>query len=336
MRHIAKLSLSCFSMLVISSYGTSTAANTPHSESVPEFCLSLPRPEYAELTRRASPDPWFELYEVAEGVTAIYEPQQWQEVISYLIEGSDRALLFDTGNGIGNIATVVASLSDKPITVLNSHGHYDHVGGNHAFATAPHQILGMNTAFTRARQAGVSNANIRIEVSSEALCSKPPQGVSEDTHVGQPYSINAWIDDGHKLDLGDRTLEVIHIPGHTPDAIALFDSAAGLLWTGDTFYAGPIWLFAPETNLDDYRKSLQRLIDLTTTEPVKWLLPAHNTPLVKPTVLPIVLGAFDDMISGKLTATPEWSGTVSYAPLRESVFSFLMRDEPLPYAGVKE
>ena len=77
-----------------------------------EFCQNLPRPQYAELDRIASPDNWFELYKVADGVTALYEPFQWQEVISYLIEGNERALLYDTGNGIADIAAVAKSLTE--------------------------------------------------------------------------------------------------------------------------------------------------------------------------------------------------------------------------------
>ena len=306
----------------------SVADTAEHSllQNSPEFCQNLPRPEYASLTRIDYPNPWFELYDVAEGVTAIYEPFQWQEAISYLIEGSESALLFDTGNGIEDIAAVVATLTDKPITVLNSHGHYDHVGGNFAYSN----ILGMNTDFTRTKQAGQPNSNIRIEVSPEALCLPPPSGVSEETHIGKGYTISTFIEDGHVINLGDRSLEVMLIPGHTPDAIALFDKDAGLLWTGDSFYAGPIWLYAPETDLEQYRDSLRHLISV---EGVKWLLPAHNTPLVKPEVLPEVLVAFDDMLEGKLKKTAAWEGTVIYSPLNETSFSFLMRDETLPYSN---
>jgi len=98
-----------------------------------EFCKKLPRSAYADLTRVEDIDEWFEVYQVAPGVKAIYEPHQWQETISYLIEGQTKALLFDTGNGIGDIHALVKRLSKKPITVLNSHSHFDHVGGNHAF-----------------------------------------------------------------------------------------------------------------------------------------------------------------------------------------------------------
>ena len=100
---------------------------------IPEWCRPLPRPEYKELERIKVSDPWFEVYKPAPGVFAIYEPHQAEEVISYLIVGEKRALLFDTGMGISDIKRVTSELTRLPIVVLNSHTHDDHVGGNWEF-----------------------------------------------------------------------------------------------------------------------------------------------------------------------------------------------------------
>ena len=290
-----------------------------------EFCAALPRIEYEALNRIESSSSWFELYRIAPGVTAIYEPHQWQEAISYLIEGDETALLFDTGNGIADIFTVVKKLSNKPISVLNSHTHYDHVGGNFSFEN----IIGMDTQFTRKRQAGHVNKDIAIEVSPAALCRGLPEGVTETNHIGKPFSVSQFIQDGHIIDLGGRQLEVIHLPGHTPDAIALIDRKAGLLWTGDSYYSGPIWLFAAETDLDAYAKSLQRLIQEIPN--VKALLPAHNTPWVDPAVLPRVMAAFKLMMAGQSIKIDQGYGMIEHKIDGESQFSFLLRDEPIPY-----
>src|SRR5271165_54257 len=111
----------------------------------PDWCKPLPRPEYKSLERVLADEPWFEVYKVAPGVYAIYEPHQAEEVISYLIVGHKQALLFDTGMGIANIRNVVTHLTSRPVVVLNSHTHDDHVGGNWQFPF----VLGMDTAFTR-------------------------------------------------------------------------------------------------------------------------------------------------------------------------------------------
>jgi glyoxylase-like metal-dependent hydrolase (beta-lactamase superfamily II) len=292
--------------------------------SMAAFCDALPRPAYAGLPRIPSASDWFELYRVAPGVTAIYEPYQWQEVISYLIEGSESALLFDTGNGIADIAEVVAGLTALPVAVLNSHTHYDHVGGNHAFAG----IYGLDTPFTRSRQAGYRNSDIALEVSPGALCKPLPAGVSPASHRGRPFTISRFINDGHVLDLGERRLEVVSVPGHTPDAIVLLDRDNGLMWTGDSFYEGPIWLYATETDLSAYADSLQKMVELVPG--LRALLPAHNTPWVSPGVLLQVREGLRRTLAGEARAVEQGPGMVEYIPPGVSGFSFLMRSDSLP------
>jgi glyoxylase-like metal-dependent hydrolase (beta-lactamase superfamily II) len=305
---------------------SAAAENASPAESMADFCKNLPRVEYEKFERVSVEDDWFEVYKVAPRVTAIYEPAQWQEVISYLIEGDEKALLFDTGNGIADIAKLAGSLTEKPISVLNSHTHYDHVGGNYAFDT----IYGMDTEFTRLRQTGHSNQEIAIEVSKPALCRPLPKGITPDNHTGRPFTVSHFISDGYEIDLGGRVLEVLHIPGHTPDAIALIDRQAKLMWTGDSYYSGPIWLFAPETDLDDYARSLDRLIKESVD--VNALLPAHNTPWVNPEVLRRTRKALDIMINGETRAIPQGDGMVEHRIEGEREFSFLIRDEAIPYA----
>ena len=322
-------------MLLISLFLISCSADTSQSPvdtvtadsafSMADFCKKYPRPAYKNLKRIPFDSEWFELYQVADGVTAIYEPHQWQEVISYLIEGKTEALLFDTGNGIADIKKVVEFLTNKPIKVLNSHTHYDHVGGNYAFD----KVYGLDTAFTRERQQGHANESIAIEVSQEALCKPLPNGVSEQNHIGKPFKINHFIEHGYIFDLGERQLEVIHIPGHTPDAIALIDRDAGLLWTGDSYYAGPIWLYAPETNLNHYSESLQILVSEIPN--LKALLPAHNTPWESPEVLIRVQDGFQKVLKGKALKELQGDDMMQYTIPNEDNFSFLMRNEVLPY-----
>src|ERR1700674_3321604 len=115
-----------------------------------DWCKKLPRPAYSRLERVPTADPWFEVYKIRPGVFAIYEPHQLEEVISYLILGSDKALLFDTGMGISNIQAVVAGLTKLPVSVVNSHTHNDHVGDNWRF----NEVYGMDTDFTRANARG--------------------------------------------------------------------------------------------------------------------------------------------------------------------------------------
>jgi glyoxylase-like metal-dependent hydrolase (beta-lactamase superfamily II) len=255
------------------------------------------------------------VYKPAPGVFAIYEPHQAEEVISYLIVGEKRALLFDTGMGISDIKKVTSELTKLPIIVLNSHTHDDHVGGNWQFPN----VYGMDTDFTRKNAMG-SQEDAQAEVTPDQICGTLPAGFDPKTYVTRPWKITAVILDGDRLDLGGRKLEVLATPGHTPDAISLIDRANGLLFTGDTYYPAPIWLFRPETDLVAYASSIRRLAALGPQ--VKLVLGAHNIPVASPTVLGQLISAFDKVQSGKVPAIPNSTGKVLY---KVDGFSFLMR-----------
>lgn len=282
------------------------------------FCDRLPRSAYKQLDKHPSSTEWFEVYEIEPGIWAIYEPFQWQEVISYLIIGNDSALLFDTGNGLANIRTIVDQLTQKPIQVLNSHSHFDHIGGNHQFK----DIISPSTEFSLQNSRGIDNQLIKTEASDEALCHGLPKGVTKENHRIKPYDISAKVEDGDIIDLGGRQLEILQIPGHTDDSIALLDKESGFLWTGDSFYEGPIWLYFPETDLAAYQKSLARLVELVPQ--LKMLFPAHNTPSAKPEMLLKAAKAFQLVLDGKAKATPTWEGVVTF---EFDGFGFLMRED---------
>lgn len=280
------------------------------------FCERLPRPAYAAWEKHSASNDWFEVYEVETGIFAIYEPFQWQEVISYLIIGTGSALLFDTGNGMGNIKAIVDQLTNKPVTVLNSHTHFDHIGGNYQFE----RILSVATAFSIANSHGLANDTVTTEASPQALCKGLPAGVTQAGHRIRPFTITAMVKEGDVIDLGNRKLEILQVPGHTDDAIALLDREAGLLWSGDTFYEGPIWLYTPETNLAAYRQSIARLAVLA--QHLKAVFPAHNTPKASPALLLEAQKAFDVVLQGKATPVPTWEGVVTF---EFEGFGFLMR-----------
>jgi glyoxylase-like metal-dependent hydrolase (beta-lactamase superfamily II) len=261
------------------------------SQEKPEWCRNLPRPAYSKLERVNVPDNWLEVYRIRPGVFAIYEPHQQEEIISYLIVGEKRALLLDTGMGISNIKKLVEGLTSLPVSVINSHTHNDHVGDNWRFS----RIYGMDTAFTRASAKG-STADSQEEIAPGMLCGELPPGFDAKSYAVKPFHITDWIHGGEKIDLGGRVLEVISTPGHTPDSIALWDAGNGLLFTGDMYYSGPIYLFRPETDLDAYEASIAKMAALGA----KLLLPAHNLPVGDPADLPRVLAAMKQVRSGKI------------------------------------
>lgn len=281
----------------------------------PQWCRPQPRPEYKTLAPIAVSDSWFEVYRVAPAVFAIYEPHQSEETISYLILGTRRALLFDTGMGISDIKKLTSELTRLPVVVLNSHTHDDHVGGNWEFEN----IYGMDTDFTRKNAKG-SREDAQAEIAPGEICGKLPPGFNRRAYETKPWTITTYTREGDRIDLGERSLEVIATPGHTPDAICLLDRKDGLLFTGDTYYPAPIWLFRPETDLNAYENSVRKLVGLVPQ--VKLVLGAHNVPVAQPSVLPRLLAAFEEVRAGKVASRPVSEGKVLY---KVDEISFLMR-----------
>ena len=271
------------------------------------WCDLLPRPGNKSLPRVDLPDDWFVVYRLGDGVFALCEPFQFQEVISYLILGSRSALLFDTGLGIGNINRIVNKLTRLPVTVLNSHTHFDHVGGNADFD----RILAMDTDYTRANARGFSHEAIQGEVEPAALCRGVPAGFDKAGYRTRPFTPAQFIEDGHTIDLGGRRLTVLHVPGHTPDAVALLDAAAGLLFTGDSFYEGTIWLYVPETDLTAFAASVDRLAAMVSK--LKKLHPSHNVAVSAPEWLSQLKAAIGQVRSGQAKGVETADGQITFS-----------------------
>ena len=283
---------------------TSLTAQQPSAH--PAWCAKLPRPAYAALPRVSVSSDWFEVYRVDPDVYAIYEPHQWQEVISYLVVGRDRALLFDTGMGIADISAVVKTLTDRPVVVLNSHSHHDHVGDNHAFA----RVLALDLPYTRDHARGSRHPEVSEEVVPSAVCGALPEGFDSATYRVRPWQVTGVVREGSHIDLGGRTLTVLRVPGHAPDAIALRDEAHGLLFTGDTFYEGPIYVFGAGADVGAYAVSVERLAALAPLP--RKLLTAHNVAVSDPRFLAALRDAMRAITSGAAAGTRD-SALVTYA-----------------------
>jgi hypothetical protein len=107
----------------------------------------LPRETWNNFDKVEQPDKWFEVYRLTKTVYAIYKDVQFEEVISYLVLGDEKAALIDTGSGIGDIKKLVEGLTDLPVNIVNTHTHGDHIGGNHQFR----EILVFGSNFSKER-----------------------------------------------------------------------------------------------------------------------------------------------------------------------------------------
>ena len=196
----------------------------------------------------------------------------------YLVEGSKRALLIDTGWGIGDLKALVTSLTPLPILVVNTHGHPDHVCGNGQFETIhihPHDIPLLEGNFT---QEG------RVWMKDNFLSSQLSAFSEWDSWIQQSMPNVIPISQGFRFELGGRTLEVIELSGHTPGCICLLDHNEQLLFSGDSILEGQVWLHLDHSlPLADYLQSLQSLD--TYRDQFAHILPGHNSSMLKPNIL---------------------------------------------------
>lgn len=221
---------------------------------------------------------WFRTREVVPGVWLIAEPSH---VNSWLIAGRDRAVLLDTGLGIAPIRPVVEPLVGVPVGVVNTHYHFDHVGGNYEFDEIVIHELGADAlsiewppavleAYADYIERVVTAADAYRELdreffhllSADSDPVPPPPGFDPKRWRIKPSKPTGTLTDGDVIDLGHRRLTVLHTPGHTPDGISLLDEREGLLFGGDTINTGPLYAHFADSDVAEFAASARRLAEL--------------------------------------------------------------------------
>lgn len=252
-----------------------------------------PRSVYQTLEKVGVFQDWFHVYRLTEGTFAIYEPNQFEEALCYLVEGSERAALIDTGTGIGDLKAVVESLTDLPVFVVLTHEHYDHVAG----AWRWDEIVAYDDPEGLAVMArGRSNESLEQYVADDYLWKPLPEGWDPGEWTIPPIEPTELVTHGDLIDLGNRALEVIYTPGHSPGSMCLLDAGNRLLFTGDHFFPGPLYAFGPDVSLEDYVASNRRLVE--RVDEFDYVLSGHNDPWVPSEVIPRVSQAFETILAG--------------------------------------
>jgi glyoxylase-like metal-dependent hydrolase (beta-lactamase superfamily II) len=223
---------------------------------------------------------WFYWREAVPGLWLIAEPSH---VYSWLVVGSARACLFDTGTGFAPIRPVVDAITSLPVTVVNSHYHFDHVGGNSEFEAVSIHPAGLDRiytefdasvekylAFLRSRDQALGtyrelDAELLGLLTVESNPRELPPGVDDRVlGRGRPAADLRTVEEGDAIDLGDRVLSVLHTPGHSPDGISLLDDTNGLLLTADAFNLGLVYCHFEDSDLGVLTKTATRLAELSS------------------------------------------------------------------------
>lgn len=209
-------------------------------------------------------DDYFVIVTIDPQTFAIVEPRYEQQNINYLIVGHDRALLFDAGSGLRDVASAAATLTDKPITFVPSHLHYDHIGNGGPFA----RLALVDLPHLRERAVTTDNGQTLTLTWQEHLGSS--EGYALPT-----LTVDEWLPPNSVISLGGRALRVLYTPGHTDDSISLYDAARGYLFSGDFIYEGPLYAFLPNSSLGEYAQGAATLLS-NVPENVK-VYGAHRT-----------------------------------------------------------
>jgi glyoxylase-like metal-dependent hydrolase (beta-lactamase superfamily II) len=218
---------------------------------------------------------WFANRELAAGTWLVGEPVH---VNSFLVAGRDRAVLIDSGLGIGDIRSIVDALTPLNVLVANTHYHWDHVGGNAAFSEVAIHELGEEhlragnemrfaegyLGYTRDRLEGFGefrdlDRRFYDFLSDETTPRPLPAGFDPEAWKVAPCVPTRLLRDGDVLDLGGRSLQVVHTPGHTPDSVCYLDADRGMLFAGDTYNTGAIYAQQPDSDLEAFAASTARV-----------------------------------------------------------------------------
>ena len=199
------------------------------------------------------------IYTVTELEPGIFRIEN-SSVFMDLIVGEHHALLFDTGYGFADLKAVVRSVTDKPLIVLNSHGHVDHACGNAQFGGA--YIHPLDMALAREH-------NGREMRMAELDTAQVPQDFELEGYLTLDTGELMPVGEGDTFDLGGMMLQVLHLPGHTAGSIGLWCAQRRLLWVGDAMN-NFVWLFLPEAQpLEVYIRTLHKAAALPFTHMIQ-------------------------------------------------------------------
>ena len=229
-----------------------------------------------DLQRYPIAEKWFSVTKVDDTTDMLLEPHVHvlEQANLFFVRGRDRDMMIDTGMGIVPIRPYVEPLTDKPFSELvcvSTHTHIDHIGGVHEFDI---RLVHPIEADEMAAPSGM-NTIIRDEIDPKLLAlfeeaGYPPldelliDALPYADYDPKSYSLTGapatgLLEEGDTVDLGDRQFTVLHVPGHSPGSIALFEEKTGILFAGDAIYDGPLIYDGPGMGVKEYVETMKKL-----------------------------------------------------------------------------
>lgn len=246
-------------------------------------------------------DAWFAAQKIDADTTLIIEPHihVLEQANMFLVEGSARDMILDTGIGVIPLRPYLDTLRRDPakeIICVSSHTHIDHIGAVHEFETRlvhPAEAdemanpSGLTTLFRRDMPDALLQTFLDAgyppigETLIEAL---PFEGYDPETYRLRGAPATGLLRHGDRVDLGNHLYEVLHLPGHSPGGIGLFEAETGILFAADAIYDGPLIYEGPGMSVADYRETF----DLLKTLPVTTVHGGHDPSFDRARMLEII------------------------------------------------
>jgi len=216
---------------------------------------------------------WFEFERLADRVTRIWEPHviRVMQCNIWHVAGRDRDLLIDTGMGIASLSEAARNIFEKPLIAVATHTHLDHVGSLHEFpqrivhAAEAEALLSASQNFSMLREdhpvefiACLERAG--YEVDPCFITALPRTGFDVRGFSCPAAPATRVVRQGDVIDLGDRVFEVLHLPGHSPGSMGLWEAATGIFFSGDAIYDGPLLDELPGSDIASYLQTMRRLL----------------------------------------------------------------------------
>lgn len=218
---------------------------------------------------------WFERRSLGSGLTLLWEPHvnALLRCNIWHLRGRDEDLLVDTGLGVASLFEAARDLFERPLAAIATHAHMDHMGGMHEFAErwiheAEAEALASASNHLSLDVAAYDDATKRwlesqgYGIAGGLVTARPNERFEAASHALQAAEATRLLAEGDVIDLGDRAFEVLHLPGHSPGSIGLWDAKAGTLFSGDAIYDGPLLDEIPGADVATYVATMRRLREL--------------------------------------------------------------------------
>lgn len=235
-----------------------------------------------------------EYYNVVKMMDGVYRISSSEQVYMEFFVGKEKALLFDTGYGYGELEKVVKCITELPLYIVNSHGHLDHVCGNYQFREDIYihpedmELCRQHTSY-EVRLGAVTNAKSSKNFLTGEITNILPQNFDEQQYLNGDCGNIRPVEEGHVFELGGITLKVYQVPGHTKGSIGLMYEEEKIFYVGDAMNPF-MWLFMPEAMaISEYKKTLERVWELD----FETLVMAHSPITEKKDVIKDYMAAAD-------------------------------------------